>query len=91
MRRMNHIKPTGINAFRLSGLTFIILLALKNHYISCTSSNSAFYEADHGRDNFVAYYFNGKVLNWVLPEEEQNAVISQLFYWEIPVKIDKLT
>ncbi len=47
--------------------------------------------ANKGSDNFVAYYFNGRVLNYGLPEEEQNAVIYQLFYWEIPAKIDKLT
>jgi hypothetical protein len=45
----------------------------------------------NGRDNFIAYYFNGSVLNLVLSEKELNAVISQLFYWEIPAKYDKLT
>lgn len=47
--------------------------------------------ADRGRDNFVAYYFNGIVLNYDTTEKEQNAIINQLFYWEIPAKIDKLT
>jgi hypothetical protein len=47
--------------------------------------------ANRGRDNFVAYYFNGKVLNYGLTDKERDAVISQLFYWEFPAKIDKLT
>jgi hypothetical protein len=47
--------------------------------------------ADRGSDNFVANYFNGRLLNYGLTEKEQNAVINQLFYWEIPAKIDKLT
>jgi hypothetical protein len=47
--------------------------------------------ADQGRDNFVANYFNGKVLNYGITYKEQNAIINQLFYWEIPVKIDKLS
>jgi hypothetical protein len=177
MRRMNYFKPTRKRVFRITGLLFIILLALKNPFISCTSSNSAFYEkvlkdfdstsyfiaidvkspsykgrtiienknlyqflnqtkgfhnerylpymenmlthhralkieekdffkwnfrkvhdiesviknANHGMNNFVAFYFNGRVLNSILTEDEQNAVISQLFYWGIPAKIDKLT
>lgn len=47
--------------------------------------------SNNGRDSFISYYFNGKILNYVLIEREQNAVINQLFYWEIPAKIDKLT
>jgi hypothetical protein len=30
-------------------------------------------------------------MNIGISEKEQNAVIDQLFYWEIPAKIDKLT
>jgi hypothetical protein len=47
--------------------------------------------ANRGRDNFVAHYFNGVVLNYGVTEKEQNAVINQLFYWEIPAKFDKVT
>jgi hypothetical protein len=47
--------------------------------------------ANHGRDNFIAHYFNGIVLNYGVTEEEQNAVINQLFYWDIPAKFDKVT
>jgi hypothetical protein len=47
--------------------------------------------AEKGTDNFVANYFNGIVMNIGISEKEQNAVIDQLFYWEIPAKIDKLT
>jgi hypothetical protein len=47
--------------------------------------------ADHGMNDFVAFYFNGKVLNYGVTPDEQNAVINQLFYWDYPLKIDKLT
>jgi len=52
---------------------------------------SVIHVADQGRDNFVANYFNGTVINFGITDIEQNAIINQLFYWEIPAKIDKLT
>lgn len=35
----------------------------------------------HGMNNFVAFYFNGRVLNSIHTEDGQNVVISQFFYW----------
>ena len=60
-------------------------------FIKVTELESVMHIADRGRDNFVANYFNGTVLNSVITDVEQNAVINQLFYWGIPAKIDKLT
>jgi hypothetical protein len=56
-----------------------------------TELESVIHVANRGRDNFVANYFNGTVLNSGITDIEQNAIIDQLFYWEIPAKIDKLT
>jgi hypothetical protein len=47
--------------------------------------------ADRGSNYFIANYFNGYFLNYGYTEKEQDAIINQLFYWEIPAKIDKLT
>ncbi|MGC1392496.1 MAG: hypothetical protein WA816_15780 [Bacteroidales bacterium] len=60
-------------------------------FIKVTELESVIHVADQGRDNFVANYFNGTVINFGVTDIEQNAVINQLFYWEIPAKIDKLT
>jgi hypothetical protein len=32
-----------------------------------------------------------QLLNYGITDIEQNAIINQLFYWEIPAKIGKLT
>jgi hypothetical protein len=60
-------------------------------FIKVTELESVIHNADHGRDNFVANYFNGTVLNFGITDIEQNAIINQLFYWDIPAKIDRLT
>lgn len=60
-------------------------------FIKVFELESVIHFADQGRDNFVAHYFNGIVLNDGISDKEQNAVINQLFYWEFPAKIDKLT
>ena len=60
-------------------------------FIKVYEVESVIQVANRGSDNFVANYFNGKVLNYGLTGKEQNAVINQLFYWEIPARTDKLT
>jgi hypothetical protein len=60
-------------------------------FIKVRELESVIHVADQGRDNFVANYFNGTVINFGITDMEQNAIINQLFYWEIPAKIDKLT
>jgi uncharacterized protein YggU (UPF0235/DUF167 family) len=64
---------------------------LDSKFLKVYNVESIIRNSDKGRDSFISYYFNGKILNFVLTEKEQNAVINQLFYWEIPAKIDKLT
>ena len=60
-------------------------------FIKVTELESVIKAAYRGRDNFVANYFNGTVFNFGITDLEQNAIVNQLFYWEIPAKIDKLT
>lgn len=60
-------------------------------FIKVQEVESVIQTANSGTDNFVAHYFNGTVLNYGITEKERNAVINQLFYWEIPAKFDKLT
>ena len=60
-------------------------------FIKVTELESVIKAAYRGRDNFVANYFNGTVINYGITDIQQNAIINQLFYWEIPAKIDKLT
>jgi hypothetical protein len=49
-------------------------------FIKVYYSESVVRIADGGRDNFVANYFNGTVMKYGFTENEQNAVINQLFY-----------
>jgi hypothetical protein len=60
-------------------------------FIKVPEIESVLQIANQGKDNFVAYYFNGVVLNYGITENEQNAIINQLFYWEYPARFDKLT
>lgn len=60
-------------------------------FIKVTELASVIHAANRGRDSFVANYFNGIILNFGITATEQYAIINQLFYWEIPAKIDKLT
>ena len=60
-------------------------------FIKVYDSESVIRNADQGRDNFVAHYFDGIILNYGFTEKEQNAIINQLFYWEIPAKFEKLS
>ncbi len=47
--------------------------------------------ANSGVDNFIAHYFDGVMLNYGISAKEESAIINQLFYWNIPSKIDKIT
>jgi hypothetical protein len=64
---------------------------VERKFIKVTELESVIHAADQGRDNFVANYFNGTIINFGITDTEQNAIINQLFYWEIPAKIDKQT
>jgi hypothetical protein len=45
--------------------------------------------ANEGQNKFIARYFNGRVLNDEVPMIERYAIINQLFFWDIPSKIEK--
>ena len=60
-------------------------------FIKVDVVESVIFNTNQGSDNFIAKYFNGTVLNFGLTEKEQNAIINQLFFWDIPAKIEKLT
>lgn len=60
-------------------------------FIKVSELESVIHNADSGRDNFIATYFNGIVLNYGIADKEQNAIINQLFFWDIPARIDKVT
>lgn len=47
--------------------------------------------ANQGENKFIARYFNGRVLNDDVPIIERYAIINQLFFWNIPAKIDKMS
>ena len=60
-------------------------------FIKVDVVESVIFNTNQGSDNFIAKYFNGTVLNFGVTEKEQNAIINQLFFWDIPAKIEKLT
>jgi hypothetical protein len=60
-------------------------------FMKVSEVESVIQVANKARDNFIAFYFNGTVMNYGIPEKERNAVINQLFYWGIPAKFDKMT
>ena len=47
--------------------------------------------ANQGANEFIARYFDGRVLKDEVPLIERYAIINQLFFWDIPVKIDKIS
>jgi hypothetical protein len=61
-------------------------LSLK--YIKVKEINKVYLNANKGADSFIKYYFNGRVFKYDISVDEMNAVINQLFYWRIPIKID---
>ncbi len=61
------------------------------HFIKVTEPESVIMIANQGRNNFVAYYFNGVALNYGITDEEKYAIINQLFFWAIPAKTDKIS
>ena len=64
---------------------------VRQKFIKVDVLESVIYNANKGSDNFISKYFNGTVLNFGITEKEQNAIINQLFFWDIPAKIEKLT
>ena len=60
-------------------------------FIKVPEMEDVIHNANSGVDNFIAHYFDGVMLNYGISDKEENAIINQLFYWNIPSKIDKIT
>jgi len=63
----------------------------EGYFIKVPLSESVIRTAYRGKDNFIANYFNGVVLNYGITDVDRNAIINQLFYWEVPSRIDKIS
>ncbi len=64
---------------------------LKWKFLKVPLVNSVIFNASKGVNSFIARYFDGVVLNAGLSYDEIYAVINQLFYWGIPIRIDPMT
>jgi hypothetical protein len=60
-------------------------------FIEVPQVNSVIFSANKGVNSFIAQYFNGVVLNAGLSYDEIHAVINQLFYWGIPIRVDPVS
>jgi hypothetical protein len=60
-------------------------------YIKVSVPENVINIANRGVDSFIAYFFDGKALKFGITMNEQNAIIYQLFFWNVPAKIDSLT
>jgi hypothetical protein len=78
-RILVHHKVVKINNRDISAWKFIKISELGN----------VIHVANQGENRFIAHYFDGTMLKYGIKENEQNAIINQLFYWHIPSKIDK--
>jgi hypothetical protein len=63
----------------------------ESNFLKVSELESVIQVANRGSEYFIAYYFNGVVLNYGITDEERDAIINQLFYWNVPAKIDNLT
>ena len=61
------------------------------NFIKVTEQERVDVSANQGENEFIARYFNGRVLNDEVPLIERYAIINQLFFWDIPVKLDKMS
>jgi hypothetical protein len=57
-------------------------------FIEVPLVSSVIFNANKGVNSFIAQYFDGVVLNAGLSYDEIHAVINQLFYWGIPIRVD---
>jgi hypothetical protein len=61
---------------------------LKWKFLKVNEMNSVYLNAGKGLNAFISTYFDGSLFKPGISPEETNAVINQLFYWKVPVKID---
>ena len=64
---------------------------LKWHFLKVKLISSVLINASKGVNSFLENYFEGTMFKADVNQEAMNAVINQLFYWEIPVKLDSVT
>lgn len=64
---------------------------LKAKFLKVKEINKVSLSASKGINSFLNEYFSGKVFNYSVAEDEMYSVINQLFYWNIPVKLDDIS
>jgi hypothetical protein len=64
---------------------------IKWNFTKVNETPDVIFNANKGADEFVRHYFNGSALNYGVTAEDMYAIINQLFYWQIPTRIDKDT
>jgi len=64
---------------------------LKAKFLKVKEINKVYLSASKGVNSFLNEYFSGKVFNNSVAEDEMYSVINQLFYWNIPVKLDDIS
>lgn len=60
-------------------------------FIKVKPVDSVIYAANKGVNSFINQYFDGVVMNPGLNYDEIHAVIAQLFYWGIPLRVDPVS
>jgi hypothetical protein len=60
-------------------------------FIKVKQVDSVIYAANKGVNSFIAQYFDGVVMDPGLTYDEIYAVIAQLFYWGIPLRVDPVS
>lgn len=95
-------KTKGLNKERYKSLMKAILVhhralridnknIAKWNFIKFSEQESVLKIANRGENRFIAHFFNGKALKYGITREEQYAIINQLYYWDVPAKIDKIS
>lgn len=64
---------------------------LKWKFIKVKEMTNVYLNANKGINSFLEYYFDGTVFKYAVSLDEMNAVINQLFYWQVAVKFDGIT
>jgi hypothetical protein len=60
-------------------------------FLKVSKSDGVLGAGKNGAGSFVSHYFTNGVLNDGIADEDRNAIISTLFEWRIPSRIDDLT
>jgi hypothetical protein len=60
-------------------------------FIKVKLVDTVIFEANKGVNSFIAKYFDGVLMNPGLSYDEIYAVIDQMFYWGIPLRVDPVS